>query len=833
MSTKKIYLVHFGIWNYPSKSNRNKIEQNKIEQNKEQRPQSKIPVNTVIIKEDFSFYDYDSNSTIGHLKEYFLTAFGHKYSNCCKCVLSLYYTEKKDYSLLLNDDNEKKLSESKYDKLYLIKVNKLCDCELKMYNEYMNMNKFDLITKIKKLEEDNQKSKRNYEDLEAFNNKVNLENLELKRKIDELSHDNRKLKKVEEFNNFENHYLEENFYDIVININSITSVSTEGWNVKFNPKLLEKFKEQIKMKKEQEKKQKEEKEKDNNEEQEEEQKTITIGVLGNNNKGKSFLLSRISKIKLLTGTSIETKGLSIKYPELEGFKGRQLILLDSAGLETPVLKKNNNIQEEEIPKPKEEEDEQNNKIEDKSNKQNSSQNEESEEKLNEKEFKRNKIFKNNARDKIMTELFLENFIIRFSDILLVVVGKLTYSEQLLINKIKVESRKQNKGRIFIIHNLQEFREVKQVEDYIKNTLLKCSTFDLKKRTWITAKKDKEKYNSENKSNKGNKYEIKENEIKNEINNDKENEIKNEINNNKENEINNDKENEIKNEINNDNKNEIKEKKEQIINEEDNNNDPKKKLNGNEINDENVKEESKLNDVHFTETLNYGDHKKLDVFHLILANEDSKAGNIYNQYTYNFIEGVYNLISEPKKFDVFELVKENFKMLSNTIFINNIKEFKFTEEEQILEKRNMKLITDSPLSLKKCFTDELGFSLFKTGNFEPKYNYFKSDEKTLEIRLEVPGNTNCTVNHKVIGDKTIITVLGEKNRDKTPKEEKDNIKDIREFGNFELELPLPVEEYKIVSTEPKEKLKFLNGICIIKYELASEGADVTGKPEEEV
>jgi HSP20 family molecular chaperone IbpA len=173
------------------------------------------------------------------------------------------------------------------------------------------------------------------------------------------------------------------------------------------------------------------------------------------------------------------------------------------------------------------------------------------------------------------------------------------------------------------------------------------------------------------------------------------------------------------------------------------------------------------------------------------------------------------------------------MLSNTIFINNIKEFKFTEEEQILEKRNMKLITDSPLSLKKCFTDELGFSLFKTGNFEPKYNYFKSDEKTLEIRLEVPGNTNCTVNHKVIGDKTIITVLGEKNRDKTPKEEKDNIKDIREFGNFELELPLPVEEYKIVSTEPKEKLKFLNGICIIKYELASEGADVTGKPEEEV
>ena len=37
----------------------------------------------------------------------------------------------------------------------------------------------------------------------------------------------------------------------------------------------------------------------------------------------------------------------------------------------------------------------------------------------------------------MTELFLEKFIIRNSVILLVVVGKLTYSEQLIINKIKV------------------------------------------------------------------------------------------------------------------------------------------------------------------------------------------------------------------------------------------------------------------------------------------------------------------------------------------------------------------------------------------------------------
>ena len=31
----------------------------------------------------------------------------------------------------------------------------------------------------------------------------------------------------------------------------------------------------------------------------------------------------------------------MKYPDLEGFKDRKIVLIDSAGLETPVLKENN------------------------------------------------------------------------------------------------------------------------------------------------------------------------------------------------------------------------------------------------------------------------------------------------------------------------------------------------------------------------------------------------------------------------------------------------------------------------------------------------------------
>ena len=72
---------------------------------------------------------------------------------------------------------------------------------------------------------------------------------------------------------------------------------------------------------------------------------LRIGVIGNANKGKSFLLSKISGMNLPSGTTIKTEGLSIKYPELEIHKNRNIVLLDSAGLETPVLAPEGNLEE--------------------------------------------------------------------------------------------------------------------------------------------------------------------------------------------------------------------------------------------------------------------------------------------------------------------------------------------------------------------------------------------------------------------------------------------------------------------------------------------------------
>ena len=246
-----------------------------------------------------------------------------------------------------------------------------------------------------------------------------------------------------------------------------------------------------------------------------------------------------------------------------------------------------------------------------------------------------------------------------------------------------------------------------------------------------------------------------------------------------------------------------------------------------------KEQSKLNKFHFTEIINYGDKKQLEIYHLILANEDSEAGKIYNEYTYNFIENFYNLIEEPKISDIFQQIRDNFKELSNIIILNNnLNKFEFNGIEKIIKDKRMKLDYEEDLFLKKIYRDGLGFSLFKTDNFEPKYNYFKPDEKTLEIRIEIPGYIRCHVSHKVKGDETIITVRGTKNKDNQPKELEDNLFNIREFSDFELNIPLKTEYFQINEKRPKEGYpKFVNGICCIQYELAQKGEIITIQTEE--
>ena len=93
------------------------------------------------------------------------------------------------------------------------------------------------------------------------------------------------------------------FYDVIVPIESITDI-TKGWEIKLSDRLKKNYDYFIS------------------------EKVLKIGIIGNSNKGKSFILSKLSKINLPSGTSIKTVGLSIKYPDLAEFPNRKIVLLD-------------------------------------------------------------------------------------------------------------------------------------------------------------------------------------------------------------------------------------------------------------------------------------------------------------------------------------------------------------------------------------------------------------------------------------------------------------------------------------------------------------------------
>ena len=277
-------------------------------------------------------------------------------------------------------------------------------------------------------------------EITKLNLKLNEDLLKEKNKVIQLEKEKEEIikQKIEKFENYKKNdynieYIEkkfEDFYDVVINIRSISSLLTpEGWPIKWNINRKEILKNTN------------------------EKKLFKIGVLGNGNMGKSFLLSRLFGEKIPSGYSIITEGLSIKHNFEKGYT-----ILDSAGLQTPLLKEYEKEEEQKKDKKK-------------FNLRESSI---------EKDFKE---YENLYKDKTQTENFIQNLILYLSDMLLIVVGKITFNEQRLINKIKKEIELGNvdenkKKQIFIIHNLINFQTKKQVEEHIKNTLLKSASFKL-------------------------------------------------------------------------------------------------------------------------------------------------------------------------------------------------------------------------------------------------------------------------------------------------------------------------------------------------------------------
>ena len=220
------------------------------------------------------------------------------------------------------------------------------------------------------------------------------------------------------------------FYDIIVDITSIKNLNTTGWLVKYPNK--EKGRDYYENKKN--------------------VPTIVVGVIGNGNKGKSFFLEKLSEYEIPKGFNVKTEGLSIRYGESET---HNLAILDSAGQETPLLKEENNNKKEE---------------------KQYSTNKQTEISNDLKEVLEDNEIEEYSRDKLISEFFIQKFIIYKSNILIIVVGNITLNEQQLLTRVIKEAKDK---QIFVIHNLKKFVTKEQVNDYIENTLKKLYNVKIK------------------------------------------------------------------------------------------------------------------------------------------------------------------------------------------------------------------------------------------------------------------------------------------------------------------------------------------------------------------
>ena len=369
--------------------------------------------------------------TIRDLKYFIIEQYKEKNFCPCQLMISDYFINELCYSNANNTPDEN-IDKCFPDHNIYINVNSdtSCDCgfhnlnslsKLELYERYMEKIR-KLILKYECIINEKERELKNLEELndELLNNIDRRNKIQKDKEMEFITND---INSIVKFNQYNDNINFEDFYDIIININSIKQVN-QGWDIKMNERGKLRF-EEYKNK-----------------------QALVIGMIGNSNKGKSFLLSKISKIDLPNGTNIRTEGLSIKYPDLKKYKNRKIVLLDSEGLESPFL-----FQYYE------------------------KRNEVTDEKLKEK-----------AKDKLVTEYFLQNFIMDSSDIIIAVVGLLTFQEQKFLNKIKSQISKLNyKKTLFVIHNLMTLTTVDQVKNYINNTLMNSATFDLEKTTKITTK----------------------------------------------------------------------------------------------------------------------------------------------------------------------------------------------------------------------------------------------------------------------------------------------------------------------------------------------------------
>ena len=397
---------------------------------------------------------------------------------------NLYNNLSKKYNELSTENNELKQNCENF-------KNQFEKCENEK-NKMLNI----LENEQKKNDELNQKIIKLQQDLNNFKS-INTElNYNYKKNENELKREKEKNQNIGLKFEFDKKI---GCYDIIIDIQTIKELPKKGWVIKYpnKNKGKEYYKKKINV------------------------PTIVVGVIGNRNKGKSFLLEKLSGYEIPIGFNIKTEGLSVRYGEKEN---HNIAILDSAGQETPLFKENNyNNEKHNINKKEENEDNYKNKLNNKKiifNKEKININKKREKlnilqeynNKNEEDLKINNYYQtplnegngfynanmidkkngNNdnhsvqnddcefeeySRDKLISEFFIQKFIIFKSNVLILVIGNITLNEQKLLSRVKKEAGKDKK--IFVVHNLQNFNKKEQVDDYINGTLKNLYDIEIK------------------------------------------------------------------------------------------------------------------------------------------------------------------------------------------------------------------------------------------------------------------------------------------------------------------------------------------------------------------
>ena len=344
------------------------------------------------------------------------------YCACCQESKSQYCLDQLEISFmnLLLEKNISYLILISLIKGIQYKTNIIKDLEKKIYKE---KNQCEMITLNfqKELGSKEQQIKDLKEKLVIAENKIKSLNAETA-KLEKSLYDERQkiygiekksIVKDDEINNLlnkDNVESDKRVYDFIIHIDSLNDLKNDGWKLSYNENDVhnkEKIQESLNSSK------------------------ILVGVIGYENVGKTHFLNKLCGDNLPYGYNYHTQGLSFKISENEKLP---FIYADAAGCGKPFSY---------YPKSLVPVSDKDKNLEDKCD---------------------------IVNDRIMTETFIQDFILANCNIIMIILGQLTQENQKMIERI---IRNYYNKKIFIIHNFSNLAYVQSVEEKVKRDIIEA------------------------------------------------------------------------------------------------------------------------------------------------------------------------------------------------------------------------------------------------------------------------------------------------------------------------------------------------------------------------